>query len=154
MKAAFQTGGDVLARTLVRAEELFTAIDLVRQALKKMPEGPIMAEFSNIPPYREGISLIEAPRGESLHYVMTGSDNRPYRWVVRAPTYAQLQAVPEMLSRSTVADFPLIVASIDPCFSCTERVVTVDRSSQTIKTYRREELLQQLQNKYRGGERS
>ncbi|MBP1760957.1 MAG: hydrogenase-4 subunit [Firmicutes bacterium] len=154
MKAAFQTGGDVLARTLVRAEELFTAIDLVRQALQKMPEGPIMAEFSDIPPYREGISLIEAPRGESLHYVLTGPDNRPYRWSVRAPTYAQLQAIPDMLSRSTVADFPLIVASIDPCFSCTERVETVDRSSHTIKTYRREELLQQLQNKYRGGERS
>lgn len=154
LKAACQTGGDVLARTLVRAEELFTAIDLVRQALEKMPEGPIMAEFSSIPAWREGISLIEAPRGESLHYVITGPDNRPYRWVVRAPTYAQLQAVPEMLSKSTVADFPLIVASIDPCFSCTERVETVDRSKHTVKVYRREELLQQLQNKYREGERS
>lgn len=154
VKAAVQTGGDVLARTLVRAEELFTAIDLVRQALAKMPEGPIMAEVTNIPPYREGVSLIEAPRGESLHYVMTGPDNRPYRWVVRAPTYAQLQAVPEMLSKATVADFPLIVASIDPCFSCTERVETIDRAKQTVKIYRHDELLQQLQNKYREGERS
>lgn len=152
-KAAVQTGGDVLARTLVRAEELFTAIDLVRQALEKMPDGPIMAEFSEIPPWREGISLIEAPRGESLHYVMTGPDNRPYRWVVRAPTYAQLQAVPEMLNNSTVADFPLIVASIDPCFSCTERVETVDRSKHTVKIYKQDELLQQLQNRW-GGEQS
>lgn len=153
VKVACQTGGDVLARTLVRVDELFTAIDIIRQALQKMPAGPILAEFSDIQPWREGISLIEAPRGESMHYAMTGPDNRPYRWAVRAPTYAQLQAIPDMLSKSTVADFPLIVASIDPCFSCTERVEAVDRSKHTMKVYRREELLQQSQGKYRGGDR-
>lgn len=144
--------GDVLSRTLVRLDELFVAIDLVRQALRNMPEGPIMAEFSEIPPWREGVSLIEAPRGESFHYVMTGPDNRPYRWVVRAPTFLQLQAVPQMLSHSTVADFPLIVGSIDPCFSCTERLETVDVKKHQIKTFQREELLDQSQAKYMGGE--
>lgn len=151
-KAACQTGGDVLARTLVRAEELFTAIDLVRQALQKMPESPIMAEVQDIPPGKEGISVVEAPRGEAMHYVLTGTENRPYRWVIRAATYPQLQAIPHMLNKSTVADFPLIVASIDPCFSCTERVETVDRSKHTLKIYRREELLEQSQRKYQGGE--
>jgi Ni,Fe-hydrogenase III large subunit len=87
-----------------------------------------------------------------MHYVLTGKDNRPYRWVIRAATYPQLQAIPYMLNKSTVADFPLIVASIDPCFSCTERVETVDRSRNTIKIYRCEELLEQSQRKYRGGE--
>jgi len=140
-KIAVQEGCDIWARTLVRAEETFTAISLIRQMIEKMPAGELMAEVGTIPPWREGIAAVEAPRGECCHYVLTGLDNRPYRWRVRASTYPQLQAVPRMLDKMSIADFPIIVGSIDPCFSCTERVISVDAKSKKIRTYAKQELL-------------
>jgi Ni,Fe-hydrogenase III large subunit/Ni,Fe-hydrogenase III component G len=153
-KAAVYEGCDIWSRTLVRAEETFTAIALIRQMIEKMPAGDLMAEVKPIPPWREGIAAVEAPRGECCHYVMTGPDNRPYRWRVRASTYPQLQAVPRMLENMTIADFPIIVGSIDPCFSCTERVITVDAKSKKIRTYTKDELLAMSQRNSGKGKRA
>lgn len=143
--------GDTWARTLVRLEELFVSIDLVRQALGRMPGGPIIAENTEVPPGREGVAVVEAPRGECCHYVLTGTE-RPQRWRVRASTYPQLQAVPVMFTNQTVADAPIIIGSIDPCFSCTERMETVDVRSRQLRVYTREELLQAGRAGYRGGD--
>jgi Ni,Fe-hydrogenase III large subunit/Ni,Fe-hydrogenase III component G len=140
-KIAVHDHGDIWDRTLVRAEETFTAIALIRQMLAKMPPGELMANVGTIPPWREGIAVAEAPRGECGHYVLTGPDNRPYRWRVRASTYPQLQSVPYMLDKMQVADFPIIVGSIDPCFSCTERVIAVDTKTRNVRTYTKKELL-------------
>ena len=140
-KSALQQSCDIWARTLIRAEETFTSFDLIRQLIAKLPAGELMANVGNIPPWREGVGIAEAPRGEVAHYILTGLDNRPYRWRVRAATYPQLQAVPRMLEGMQVADFPIIVGSIDPCFSCTERVVTVDRATKTPRIYTRKDLL-------------
>jgi Ni,Fe-hydrogenase III large subunit len=140
-KIALQKEGDIWARTLIRAEETFTAINLIRQMIERMPAGELMAEVKPIPPWREGIAMVEAPRGEACHYVLTGPDNRPYRWRVRAPTYPQLQAVPRMLDHMSVADFPIIVGSVDPCFYCTDRVTTVNTATKEIRTYKQDELL-------------
>jgi len=134
--------GDVWARTLVRLEETLESIRLVRQALEQMNAGDIMADVKEIPAWREGIAYVEAPRGESIHYVMTGPDNRPYRWRVRAPSYANLQTVPTMFQGNTIADAPIIVGSIDPCFSCTERMEVVDVKTKKIRVYSQEELRQ------------
>jgi Ni,Fe-hydrogenase III large subunit/Ni,Fe-hydrogenase III component G len=153
-KPAVYEGCDIWSRTLVRAEETFTAIALIRQMIEKMPAGDLMAEVKPIPPWREGIAAVEAPRGECCHYVMTGPDNRPYRWRVRASTYPQLQAVPRMLENMTIADFPIIVGSIDPCFSCTERVITVDAKSKKIRTYTKDELLAMSQRNSGKGKRA
>lgn len=120
--------GDIWARLEVRVAELFESIRLIRAALGGMPEGGFYAEPGAIPPWQEGISQIEAPRGACFHYVLTGEDGRPYRWRVLAPTYMLLQAVPDMLGdQTTVADFPIIAGSVDPCFSCTERFEVVRR---------------------------
>ena len=140
-KIAVQQGCDIWSRTLIRAEETFTAIDLIRQSIKRMPAGELMADVGPIPPWREGVGSVEAPRGEASHYVLTGPDNRPYRWRVRAATYPQLQAVPRMLDRMSIADFPIIVGSVDPCFSCTERVIAVDATTRQVRTYKKNELL-------------
>jgi Ni,Fe-hydrogenase III large subunit len=75
------------------------------------------------------VSVVEAPRGEAVHYVITGEENRPERWRVRAPTYPNLQGVPLMLLEEQFADFPIILGSIDPCFSCTDRVAVVDTAT-------------------------
>jgi Ni,Fe-hydrogenase III large subunit len=132
--------GDIWARTLVRLEETLESINLVRRAMEQMPPGEIMADVKEIPPWREGVAYVEAPRGECIHYVLTGPDNRPYRWRVRAPSYTNLQAVPVMLEHNNIADAPIIIGSIDPCFSCTERLEVVDVKTSKIKVYTQEEL--------------
>ncbi len=126
-RAITNDGCDNWARVVVRLEELFESIRLVREGLKNMPDGPIVAEFANeIPAGRQGVCTVEAPRGEAIHYLITGENNRPERWRVRAPTYQNLQALPLMIKDETIADVPITLGSMDPCFSCTERVETVD----------------------------
>ena len=125
-KVAVHEEGGCWSRTLVRLEELFEAIKIIRQALRDMPDGEIMAHVEEITPNREAVVAVEAPRGEAVHYVLTGDDNRPYRWKVRAPTYPNLQAVPPIIKNEEIADVPIAIGSLDPCFSCTERMIVVD----------------------------
>ncbi len=135
-------GCDNLARTLVRLDETVDSIKIIRQALQDMPEGPIMAEIDEeIPAGCEGMSAVEAPRGEVFHWVLTGTENRPERWRVRAPTYANLQNVPPMLEGNALADVPICIGSYDPCFSCTERMEIVDVNSGQVRVYSQEEIL-------------
>ncbi len=144
--------GDTWARVLVRIDELLESIRLVRQALPAIPTGPICTAVQHeIPPGRVGVSVVEAPRGEALHFVLTGGDNRPYRWRVRAPTYPNLQALPAMIQNETIADVPITLGSLDPCFSCTERLETVDRRTHQVRVYSRAELLELSRSARRGG---
>jgi Ni,Fe-hydrogenase III large subunit/Ni,Fe-hydrogenase III component G len=120
-------GGDVWGRIVVRTLEVFESIRIIRQCLDKMPEGPIVNEPRDpLPPMRLGLSSVEAPRGESHHFVITGADNRPHRWRVRAPTYQNLQGIPAMIKDQRIADTAITIGSIDPCFSCTDRMEIVD----------------------------
>ncbi len=142
--------GDVWARVLVRLDELADAMRIIRTALDGLPEGAIRADITReIPAGRTGISVVEAPRGEAIHFVMTGGDNRAYRWRVRAPTYPNLQAVPVMVTGGMLADVPITIGSLDPCFSCTERVEAVDLTRGTVRVYTQEEL---VRLRSRGGE--
>ena len=137
-----EQGCDIWARTLVRIRETVESVKIIRQLLEKMPGGPVMAEFDEVPPFRVAVSSVEAPRGEVHHYAMTGPDNRPYRWRVRAPTYNNLQVIPAMLQGQKIADAPISVGSLDPCFSCTERMAVIDAESGAVRVYRQEELLE------------
>jgi len=143
-----QDAGDTWARVLVRVGELLESIRLVREALSAIPEGPICAEIKEeIPPGRVGVSVVEAPRGEAVHFVLTGGDNRPYRWRVRAPTYPNLQALPAMILNGTIADVPITLGSLDPCFSCTERLETVDTRTNEVRIYSRADLREMSRGK-------
>jgi Ni,Fe-hydrogenase III large subunit/Ni,Fe-hydrogenase III component G len=125
-----ETGGDVWSRILVRAREVFESIRIIRQCLDKMPDGPIqLAVTDELPVGRVGLSSVEAPRGESHHFVITGENNRPRRWRVRAPTYQNLQGIPAMIRDQQLADMTISLGSIDPCFSCTDRLEIVDLKS-------------------------
>jgi Ni,Fe-hydrogenase III large subunit len=120
-------GGDVWGRIVVRVLEVFESIKIIRQCLNQMPEGPIVCEpQSEIPSGRIGLSSVEAPRGEAHHFVITGENNRPHRWRVRAPTYQNLQAIPDMIKDQRISDMTITLGSIDPCFSCTDRMEIVD----------------------------
>ena len=136
---------DNLARVLVRLEETLDAIKIIHQALDDMPDGPIMAEIDEeLPAGRQAMSAVEAPRGEVFHWVLTGTENRPERWRVRAPTYANLQCVPAMIEGDMLADVPIDIGSFDPCFSCTERMEVMDVNSGQVRVYTEEE----FQNEY------
>lgn len=146
---------DVWGTLVVRLKEIYEAVKIIRQCLDKLdniPQSePLTVELETpIPAGKQGLSVVEAPRGEAVHYVLTGDDNRPERWRVRAPTYPNLQAVPAMLLNNKLADFPIIVGSIDPCISCTDRVLVVEVRENRARMLTRAEL-EKLSRKARFG---
>jgi NADH-quinone oxidoreductase subunit D len=118
---------DVYGRAVVRVLELMECYSMVRQLVKNMPEGPIVVKAPRKIPAGEAVSRYEAPRGEDVHYVKSNGTEKPERVKVRAPTLANVQAVKKMLENYYLADIPIVVAAIDPCFSCTDRTVAVSR---------------------------
>jgi Ni,Fe-hydrogenase III large subunit/Ni,Fe-hydrogenase III component G len=135
-------GCDVWSRVVVRAREVFESIRIIRQCLEKMEPGPLQAEIRDeLPIGRLGMSSVEAPRGEAHHFVITGENHRPRRWRVRAPTYQNLQAVPAMIRDQQLADMTITLGSIDPCFSCTDRLETIDLRTRAVKVWTQEDLL-------------
>jgi formate hydrogenlyase subunit 5 len=125
-KTTYKDGCDVLARTLIRAEEFFESLSMVERCLETMPEGPVLVEGFNYKPYSFALGYVEAPRGEDIHWSMLGDNQKLYRWRCRASSYNNWPPLRYMLRNNTISDAPLIVASIDPCYSCTERVTVID----------------------------
>ena len=76
-------------------------------------------------PAGEAVSRYEAPRGEDMHYVKANGTDKPERVKVRAPTLANIQTVAKMLEDRQLADLPIVIAAIDPCFSCTDRLTGI-----------------------------
>jgi len=127
-KVPLYTEGDNLARLLVRVDEVFESLEIIKQLVDSLPGGGISVEEYEIPAGRKAVAAVEAPRGEDVHFIITDV-GRPYRWRVRAPTYQNIPALRAMLRGAPLADAPLTIASIDPCFSCTDRVVVYDVGS-------------------------
>jgi membrane-bound hydrogenase subunit alpha len=128
--------GDVYDRIIVRLLEVKQAIEIIEQCLEKMPPGPILAQPKTAVLLKtltqaegEGIGRAEAPRGEVFHYVrMEAGQDTLATWKVRAPTYVNLMSVPTILNGMQIADVPITFASLDPCMSCTNRIVVTDRA--------------------------
>jgi len=118
-------GRDVFGRAVVRVLECLESVKIIRRCLDKMPEGEIDANVEAIPP-GEGIGHAEAPRGETFHYVRSDGTNQPIRHKVRAPTYMNLPTFKATLIGESISDATIILASVDPCYSCTERVGVYD----------------------------
>ena len=72
-------------------------------------------------PNGEHMTRIEQPRGEAVYYVK--GSGKPYmnRLRIRTPTFANLAGLCETLKGADYADVPILVLTIDPCISCTER---------------------------------
>ena len=117
---------DVYGRTVVRLKELMECYNIIRQILKNIPEGPISTKAPRRIPQGEAVSRYEAPRGEDLHYVRSNGTEKPDRVKIRPPTLANIQAVSSMLKDSYLADLPIVIAAIDPCFSCTDRSIALN----------------------------
>ena len=120
---------DVYGRTLVRVGELMESYSMIRQILSKLPEGPVTVKAPRKIKAGQAFSRYEAPRGEDAHYVQANGTEKPERVKVRAPTLANVQAVSHMLKDRYLADMPIVIAAIDPCFSCTDRTIAVTDAS-------------------------
>ncbi len=138
-KPISQPEGDVFAKAVVRLLETFESIKMVREALRKLPKGPVAVEVKEIPP-GEGCGHAEAPRGETFHYVRSDGGNRPIRHKVRAPSYVNVPSFKASCIGADIADVTLTLAAVDPCYSCTERIAVVDGHHNVVHDY--ENLLQ------------
>lgn len=125
--------GDVFDKVLIRIKEIFESIKIMRTCLLELPEGDIACLIKDIPP-GEGIGHIEAPRGECFHYVRSDGTNRPVRHKIRAPTFMNLPTFKETVIGGAIPDAAIILAAIDPCYCCTERMAVRNRKGQTLFT--------------------
>lgn len=115
-----ETAGDCCARLQVRLGELYQCLELVRAAVKKIPAGDISVPAKGNPE-GEYISRTEQPRGEVMYYLKGNGTKILERLRIRTPTFANIAPLLAMLPGCELADVPVIVISIDPCISCTER---------------------------------
>jgi len=130
--------GDVWDKAVVRLLELYESIKIMKHCLLSIPGGEIDLNIKSIPP-GEGIGAHEAPRGETFHYVRSDGTNRPARHKVRAPTFMNLPTLKATVPGSSIADAAIILAAIDPCYCCTERMAV--RAPGGNKLYGGDELL-------------
>jgi NADH-quinone oxidoreductase subunit D len=132
--------GDVYARYLVRLEEMRQSLRIVQQAMEGLPEGPVKANAPHIvlpdresmktsiealiyhfkivtegfhPPVGEVYQAIESPRGELGFYIVSDGSPKPFRCHVRAPSFANLQALPKMIEGRLIADVVACIGTID-----------------------------------------
>jgi len=139
-KVPVSKDGDVYARYLLRVQELRESAGIVQQALAGMPQGRVKADAPKVVlPDREKMktemeSLIyhfkivtegfavppgevymptESPRGEMGYYVVSDGTAKPYRVHMRAPSFANLQALPKMCEGRLLADVVAAIGSID-----------------------------------------
>lgn len=112
--------GDSYARTVIRVKEIHQSIDLIRQAISKLPKGDIAVPPKGIV-IGDVISRIEQPRGEAIYYLKANGTKNLSRLKIRTPTFANIPSVLKMAPGSQLADIPILILTVDPCISCTER---------------------------------
>jgi NADH-quinone oxidoreductase subunit D len=116
-----EDAGDLEARFKVRLREIIVSTHAIRTILDNLPEGELAVRVPRRVPAGEAISRVEAPRGELFYYIKSNGSDKPERIKVRTPslcnwTYVLISAIGRQL-----ADVPLLLAGMDPCFSCNDR---------------------------------
>ncbi len=134
------TVGDVYDRYIVRLREMEWSNSIVRQALDRLPKGPILADDPRVvlpnkemvltdiaslirqfkivsegfkPPKGEVYASVEAAKGELGFYIISDGSNRPFRLRIRPPSFLNLGALPRMIEGSLIADVISTIGSID-----------------------------------------
>jgi ech hydrogenase subunit E len=123
------TRGDLEARFEVRLEELLESIRLIREILNAMPESELTAHMPRRIPAGEAVVRLEAPRGEVFYFIKSNGTDKPERLKIRTPTICNLNSVVRLAVGHQLADAPMILAGIDPCFSCNDRMVQISKAS-------------------------
>ena len=140
--------GDCYDRYMVRILEMYESLKIMRQAIEKMPKGPVRTDDRKVaaPPrgemkrsmeslihhfklFTEGFhvpagetySVVEAPKGEFGVYLVSDGTNKAYRCKIRAPAFAHLQATDFMSKGHMLADAVANIGSIDIVFGEIDR---------------------------------
>ena len=130
-----QPEGDVFAKAVVRLLETLESAKMIKEAVVKLPKGPIAVEVREIPA-GEGCGRAEAPRGETFHYVRSDGGNRPVRHKMRAPSFVNVPSFKASCLGGNISDVTITLAAVDPCYSCTERLAVVnDRTGKVLHDY-------------------
>lgn len=130
-KPITDTHADVFGRTAVRIQEMLESTNIILFCIKNLPSGDITVKAPRRIPAGEVISRTEAPRGEDIHYIRSNGTDMPDRIRVRAPTEANWHGMRHMLEGQYLADVPITIAAIDPCYSCTDRAIMLNSGSGT-----------------------
>ncbi|MBI9044390.1 MAG: nickel-dependent hydrogenase large subunit [Anaerolineaceae bacterium] len=121
--------GDLEARFVVRMNELFDTYRLIRDILNNMPEGELAVKVPRRIPAGETIVRVEAPRGELFYFIKSLGSDKPDRVKVRTPTLPNWGSVLALAVGHKLADMPMLLSGIDPCFSCNDRMIELHREN-------------------------
>lgn len=105
--------GDVNCRMNVKIEEIYESITLIQQSLAAMPGGKICEVLPDLEPYQYGFGMTESPRGENIHWLMTGENNTVFRYKIRTPSFCNWPVLCHAVQGNIVPDFPLINKSFN-----------------------------------------
>ncbi|MCR5582374.1 MAG: nickel-dependent hydrogenase large subunit [Eggerthellaceae bacterium] len=116
------TDGDCMARVIVRAQEVLQSIDIINEMCATIPEGDIAVPVKGSPKAgAQACNALEQPRGECYYYASGNGTKYLERMRIRTPTSANLAGMATALAGCELTDVNMIVLTIDPCISCTER---------------------------------
>ena len=112
--------GDIHARNSVRLAEILNSLQMCKNIIEGLPEGEIFTKVRGKP---EGEALVryEAPRGELMYYVKGNKTSMLDRVRIKTPTFSSIPAFSHIFMGQNYADVPAILASFDPCLSCTAK---------------------------------
>jgi NADH-quinone oxidoreductase subunit D len=130
-----ETAGDLEARCVVRLKELLVSCFALRTIVDNLPEGPLSVQVPRKIPAGETIARVEAPRGELFYYIKSNGTEHPVRVHIRTPSLCNWVSVLEKAVGRQLADVPMLIAGMDPCFSCNDRLVTTVDGSGDRKTW-------------------
>jgi Ni,Fe-hydrogenase III large subunit/Ni,Fe-hydrogenase III component G len=111
------SSGDVMARTLVRVEETRESVRLIRQALERMPPGPLQVPLDRLPAFEPAWSVVEGWRGAIVHWVMADASGALYRVKIMDPSFLNWRPLSYALLKNIVPDFPLCNKSFNQSYS-------------------------------------
>lgn len=134
VSAICEQAGDLEAKFIVRMKEVLVSCATINTLLDNMPDGELTTRMPRKIPAGETISRVEAPRGELLYYIRSNGGEKPERIKVRTPSICNFASVAHLVIGSQLADVPLILAGIDPCFSCNDRMVVLRQHGKDPRT--------------------
>jgi ech hydrogenase subunit E len=120
-----ESNGDLEARFAVRLKELLESYRLIREVLDNLPPGELTTRMPRRIKAAETVMRVEAPRGELFYFLKSNGTDMPDRIKVRTPTICNMTSVVKLAVGNQLADVPMILAGIDPCFSCNDRMFVV-----------------------------
>lgn len=118
-----ETDGDLKARFVIRLREMLESCRYIEVLLDNLPDTDLTVRMPRRIKAGEAISRVEAPRGELFYFIKSNGSDMPERIHIKTPTLANIASVAQLVIGQFLADVPLILIGIDPCFSCNDRMV-------------------------------